>query len=208
MGKKIAIIGAGGHGKVVADIAKLNGYEEILFLDDDTSKKQNGLYPVTGKVSDYKKYKNQYDFFVAIGNNEIRKKISEELLNDDIRLINLIHPSAILDTTLKLADGIVIMANAVVNTDTNLARGVIVNTGATVDHDCNIGSYTHICPGVHIAGSVEIGSNVWIGIGASVINRIRICNDVTVGAGAIVIRDLVEHGTYIGIPARRIGGDQ
>ncbi len=204
MDKKLVIIGAGGHGKVVADIAKRNGYEEILFLDDDTSKKNNGLYPVVGKINDYKKYKNQYDFFVAIGNNEIRKKISEELLNDGIYLINLIHPSAILDATVKLQNGIAIMANVVVNADTNLSRGVIVNTSATVDHDCSIDSYTHICPGVHIAGGVEIGSNVWVGIGTSVINQIHIFSDVTIGAGAVVIKDIEKKGTYIGVPTKKL----
>lgn len=203
MSKKLIIIGAGGHGKVIADIARLNGYEEILFLDDDTSKKQNGLYPVIGKVNDYKKYKNQYDFFVAIGNNEIRKRISEELLNNGICLINLIHPSAILDATVKLEDGIAVMANAVVNADTNLSRGVIVNTGATVDHDCSIDSYTHICPGVHIAGGVKIGTNVWLGIGTSVINNLSICDDCLIGAGSGVVNNITTLGTYVGIPARR-----
>ena len=203
MSKKLMIIGAGGHGKVVADIAKLNGYEEIVFLDDDISKKQNGLYLVVGKINDYKKYRNQYDFFVAIGNNEIRKKITEKMLREHIFQINLVHPSAVLDATVILSEGIVIMANAVVNAGTKLSRGVIINTSATVDHDCIIGQYTHICPGVHIAGNVVIGSNVWVGIGTSIINNLFICDDCLIGAGSSVVNDINEYGTYIGIPARR-----
>ena len=81
MCNKLMIIGAGGHGKVVANIAKLNGYKEIYFLDDDVLKKYIGKYQIIGTTKDIDKYKEEYDFFVAIGNNDIRKNISLKLSN-------------------------------------------------------------------------------------------------------------------------------
>lgn len=204
MDKKIIIIGAGGHGKVVADIAKLNGYKEIVFLDDDTSKQTNGNYKIIGTTQDIEKYKGAYDFFVAIGNNKIREKLTNELRKMNITQTVLIHPTAVIDETVLLEEGIVVMANAVVNADTRLSRGVIINTSATVDHDCIINEFTHICPGVHIAGTVNIGKGVWVGIGSTLINNIDICDEVIIGAGSVVIKKIEEKGTYVGNPVRRI----
>lgn len=204
MSKRIVIIGAGGHGKVVADIAKLNGYEKILFLDDDKTKKKNGIYDVVGTVEDIAIYKKEYEFFVAIGSNEIRESMTKRLELLDIMPVTLVHPTAVIDSTVKTGTGIAVMANAVINADTELSDGVIINTGATVDHDCIIGPYTHVCPGVHIAGTVDIGKNVWIGIGSSIINNIIVCSNTVIGAGSIVIEAIDESGVYVGIPARRI----
>lgn len=204
MRNKLIIIGAGGHGKVVANIAMLNGYKEIYFLDDDTSKKYIGKYQIIGTTKDINRYKNEYDFFIAIGDNEIRKKLTMLLLDNDIKPVSLIHPSAVIDSTVQIGYGVVVMANSVVNADANLSRGVIVNTGATVDHDCSIGSYTHICPGVHIAGGVKIGSKVWVGIGTSVINNLSICNDCLIGAGSLVTKNILTKGTYFGCPVRKM----
>lgn len=205
MCNKLMIIGAGGHGKVVANIAKLNGYKEIYFLDDDVLKKYIGKYQIIGTTKDIDKYKEEYDFFVAIGNNDIRKNISLKLSNLNIRQPILVHPTAVIDETVQLSEGTVVMANAVINADTKISKGVIINTGATVDHDCSIGEYTHICPGVHIAGTVTIGSNVWIGIGCSLTNNISICNNTVIGAGGVVLKDVINKGTYVGVPTKKVG---
>lgn len=201
---KLIIIGAGGHGKVVADIAKLRGYDEILFLDDDITKTMIGQYKVVGTSKDIDKYRNDYDFFVAIGNNEIRNKISDELSNMDIIQPVLTHPRAVIDKTVSLEEGTVVMANAVINADCKISKGVIINTGATVDHDCTIEEFTHICPGVNIAGTVNVGSNVWVGIGSVIINNISICDNVFLGAGSLVIKSIEKSGTYVGSPIREV----
>ena len=204
MRDKIVIIGASGHGKVIADIAKLNGYQEIIFLDDDITKTKNGKYDVAGTTADIDKYLEQYDFIIAIGNNEIRKKITKQLDAKNIIQPVLIHPSAIVDPTATISSGTVVMANVVINADTKIGKGCIINTAATIDHDGKIADFVHLSPGVHIAGTVNIGANTWVATGVSIINNLNICNDSIIGAGAVVVKDIKEQGTYIGVPARRI----
>jgi sugar O-acyltransferase (sialic acid O-acetyltransferase NeuD family) len=205
MKDRIMIIGAGGHGKVVADIARLNGYKEILFLDDDISRKTNGRYQVVGTSNDIDRYKEEYDFFVAVGGNDMRERITVKLSEMNIEQPILIHPSATVDETAKIGEGTVIMANAVINADSKIGRGCIINTSATVDHDCIIDDYVHISPGVHIAGGVQIGRKTWIGAGSTVINNVTVCEQCIVGAGSVVIKDIGECGTYVGSPARKVG---
>ena len=188
MNERLIIIGASGHGKVVADIAELNGYKEIAFLDDDRSKKNNGKYKVIGTCSDIDKFIDDHDFFVAIGNNKIRKRITQILLDKDIIQPVLIHPNAIVDKTVLIKEG----------------TGCIINTASSVDHDCMIKDYVHISPGVHIAGTVKVGENTWIGTGTSVINNISIADDCIIGAGTVVIDDISNCGTYVGAPARMV----
>lgn len=204
MDKKLIIIGAGGHGKVIADIAKLNGYQEIFFLDDDPTKKENGKYIVVGTTDKIAKYIDSYDFFVAIGNNQIRKKISLKLKQKKIKQPVLIHPSAIIDESVVVEQGTVIMANVVVNADTKIKEGCIINTASSIDHDCLIGSYVHISPGAHVAGTVVIGDLTWIGIGVSIKNNIKICENNIIGAGSVIVKDIIEKGTYVGIPAKKV----
>lgn len=203
MSKKLVIIGAGGHGKVVANIAKLNGYDDIVFLDDDTSKTMCGIYPIVGTSNDVNHYKNG-DFIVGIGNNLIRRKITSLLLKERYNLVTLIHPTAVIDETVHISKGSVVMANVVINVDTKIGVGCIINTSSSVDHDCIINDFVHVCPGSHVAGSVTIGDNTWIGVGSSIINNVSITKDCMIGAGTVVVEELVESGTYVGIPARRL----
>lgn len=194
--KKLVIIGASGHGKVIADIAVKSGYEEIVFLDDDNQIKECAGFPVVGKTSDANKIHG--DKIVAIGNANIRERIQNGL-ND---VVTLIHPSAVISRRTEIGEGTVIMAGAVVNSDTVIGKGCIINTGATVDHDCRIDDYVHVSVGTHVAGTCEIGKRTWIGAGATVSNNITICGDSMIGAGAVVIKDVEKPGTYIGVPAK------
>ncbi len=203
MNKKIVIIGASGHGKVIADIAGLNGYEEILFLDDDTSKRSCGKYPVVGTSKDIRQYKGNYDFIIAIGNNRIREKISDMLERENIKQTTLIHPSAVIDETVKIKEGTVIMANAVVNAEVQIGRSCIINTASSIDHECILEDYVHVSPGVHVAGTVTIGKSTWIGIGATVINNLSICANCNIRAGAVVVKNVLESGDYQGVPAKK-----
>lgn len=204
--KELIIIGAGGHGKVVADIAQQNDYKNIYFIDD-VKRGYIASFKVIGTSKDIKEYhlrKQEADFFIAIGDNKIREKIYEELKKEGVTLPVLIHPSAVIDQTVKIEEGTVIMANAVVNAGTTIGKGCIVNTAATVDHDCFLESFVHISPGVHVAGTVFIGKNVWLGIGTNVINNVKICSDAIIGAGTTVIKDIEKSGTHVGLPLRRI----
>lgn len=197
--KSIVIIGASGHGKVVADIAKNMGYEKIIFLDDRKTGVV-GKYEIAGTSALADDF--DADFFVAIGNASVRKRIMLELQKKGKNLPVLIHPSAVIAEDAKIGEGTVVAAGAVVNPGVVIGKGSIINTCASVDHDCFIGDYNHISVGVHIAGTVTIGDNVWVGAGATVSNNVSICTDALVGAGAVVVKDIVKAGTYIGVPAR------
>lgn len=197
--RKLVIIGAGGHGKVAADIAVKNGYEEIIFLDDDEAVKACGRYPVIGKSE--KIGETDGDVIAAIGNPVVRKAIQESVGEE--RLTILIHPDAVIAEDVVIGKGTIIMAGAVVNPGSRIGRGCIINTCASVDHDCKLGEYVHVAVGAHVAGHVEIGNRTWIGAGAIVSNNIKICGGCIIGAGAVVIRDIEEDGTYIGVPVRR-----
>ena len=199
--KRLVIIGAGGHGKVIADIATKNGYQEIIFLDDDPLIKDCTGFEVAGTLNDCINYK-KWDFIVEVGNAKIREQIQEKL--SEYNIVTLIHPGAIISRRVSVGKGTVVMAGAVVNSDTVIGKGCIINTGATVDHDCMIGDYVHISVGTHIAGTVRIGEKTWIGAGAVVSNNISICSDCMVGAGAVVVEDIEKSGKYVGIPARQL----
>lgn len=203
MRDKLVIIGASGHGKVIADIARLNGYHEIVFLDDDKSKNKNGIYDVVGTSKDIEAYKKEYDYIIAIGNNAIREKVAKQLNAKNIIQSILIHPSAVVDKTAVIEEGTVIMANAVVNADVTIKKCCIINTAATIDHDCVIEDFVHISPGAHIAGTVYIGKATWIGVGSSIVNNLNICNDCIIGAGSTVIADIKTKGTYVGCPVSK-----
>lgn len=196
--KKLVIIGASGHGKVIADIATLNGYEDIVFLDDDENIKTCAGFPVVGRVADGVVMTG--DKIVAIGNAETRERIQGKLDN----VVTLIHPNAVISRRVQIGRGSVIMAGAVINSDSVVGNGVIINTGASLDHDCVIEDFAHVSVGAHIAGTVRVGRRAWIGAGAVVINNLNICGDCMIGAGAVVVRDISEPGTYIGLPAKRL----
>lgn len=202
---KLLIIGAGGHGKVIADIAlKRNIWQEIAFLDDDDTIQEALGLRVLGPVSQAASFVSEYDMVVAIGNHTIREKFCEQLKAAGVMLPVLVHPNATVGSQVEIGVGTVVMAGAVINCDSKVGEGCIVNTAATVDHDCTIEDYTHISPGTHIAGTVKIGKKCWIGIGASVVNNVNIGNGIVIGAGALVISDVMEEGTYIGIPAKKM----
>lgn len=198
--KQLIIIGASGHGKVVADIAKCNNYTNIAFLDDNDSVTECNGYKVLGKTAEYKKF--DCDFFVAIGNSHIRAKILKELISAHKSITTLVHPNAIIADDVKIGNGTVVMAGAVINPSSTIGEGCIINTCASVDHDNVIGNYVHISVGSHTAGTVAIGDYTWLGIGAVVSNNISICKDCMIGAGAVVVNNLTESGTYIGVPAK------
>jgi sugar O-acyltransferase (sialic acid O-acetyltransferase NeuD family) len=205
MRDKLIIIGASGHGKVVADIAiKMNMWQNIAFLDDDASIKTSMGLEVIGKTADAFVYKDEADFFVAIGNNATRKKVQEKLEEEGMSVVKLIHPSAVIGTDVEIGMGTAVMAGVVINSSSRIGNGCILNTNSSLDHDNVIENYVHISPGVRTAGSVSIGKGTWLGIGSIVSNNVNICSGCKVGAGAVVVKDITEPGTYVGVPVRKI----
>lgn len=204
--EKLLIIGASGHGRVVADCAEaMNCFSEISFADAIFPEQQQNMHwPIIGNDDFWREHISDYQFVVAIGNNEIRAKISNEVIRLGGSLATLVHPTASISTHAEVGQGSVLFANAVVNVGCKLGIGTIINTGATVDHDCIINDYCHIAPGVNISGAVIVGEKSWIGVGSTIIQLINIGNNVTVGAGSTVISDLAPNATYIGSPAKKL----
>ncbi|MDD6022896.1 MAG: acetyltransferase [Oscillospiraceae bacterium] len=200
--KKIAIIGASGHGKVVADIAKKNGYDEIVFLDDNSAVRECGGYPVVGKS--VLAGELGCDVFVGIGNAAVRQQMQEALEASGVSIPRLVHPRAVVADDAAIGAGTVIMAGAVVNSGTTVGKGCIINTCASVDHDCQLEDYVHVSVGAHLAGTVTVGQRTWIGIGAVVSNNLSIVGDCMLGAGTVVAKHIEEAGTYVGVPARKM----
>lgn len=204
----VHVLGAGGHAKVIIDILKKNGEKNIFIFDDDENKigQENILGEVVkGTIDDSHKGNKDYHLIIGIGDNKIRKKISERI-NGCYGLA--IHPSAVIGEDVIIGEGTVIMANAVINSGSRIGKHCIINTAATIDHDCIIKDFVHVSPGAHLGGNIIVGESSWIGIGSSLKNNIVIEKDVVVGAGSVVIQDIKQHGVYIGIPAKRMEKDR
>ena len=200
----LAILGASGHGKVLADIAELTGWEKIDFFDDAwPERKNNGAWQVIGDTQKLLDSLKAYDgVIVAIGNNKIRQRKLQQLESAGAEIITLIHPSATVSRYTKIGLGSVVVAGAVINPDCNIGSGVIINTCSSVGHDCTLGDAVHICPGARLAGGSEVNDRAWIGVGSSVRQLIRIGSDAIVGAGAAVVQDVLPNITVVGVPAR------
>lgn len=201
--KNLLIIGAGGHGKVVADVVQsLAIYEKIEFLDDNC--KANIGFSILGPVAHVKQYIHKFDVFVAIGNNKMRGDFLKSLIELGANIPTFVHPSAVVSKRASIGIGSIVMPGAVVNAGASLGKGCIVNTCASIDHDCLIEDYCHISVGAHLAGNVYLGEKVWVGIGALVNNNIGICSNTCIGAGAVVVKNIAEPAIYIGIPAKKM----
>lgn len=206
--KNVVIIGAGGHAKVIADIIKKSGDEIIGFLDD---KIENGTiilenYKVIGDLNNrfaMAVTKKDVEFIIAIGDNKKREEISH---SPNLKFYTLIHPSAQIGLDVRIEEGTVVMANVCINSSARIGKHCIINTGAIIEHDNIIEDYVHISPNATLGGTVKIGESTHVGIGSIVKNNITICKNCTIGAGAVVVKDILEEGTYVGVPAKKIGG--
>lgn len=203
MSKSVVIIGASGHGKVIADII-VNSDDKVLgFLDDadDVQGKKIIGFPVLGKIADFDKYRD-CEFVIAIGNPYVREKISNEL---PVKWYTAIHPTAVISSLdVEIGEGTVIMANAVVNPSARIGKHCIINTGAIVEHDNILEDYVHISPNATLAGVVTIGKSTHIGACACTKQVINIASDCVIGAGSVIVKDITVSGTYVGVPVKKI----
>jgi sugar O-acyltransferase (sialic acid O-acetyltransferase NeuD family) len=204
----IAIVGAGGHGQVVADILRARrlagGDVRVVGYVDDRRMLHGKAFldiRVLGPVNMLASLDID-GVIVAIGDNAARARLSRALEEAGLKLGTAIHPTAIVGSDVMVGEGSMISAGAIVTTGTLLGRGVILNTGCTVDHHTVLGDFVHIAPGVHMGGEVRIGEGALVGIGAVVLPRVAIAVRATVGAGAVVTRDVPEGVTVVGNPAR------
>ncbi len=201
----LLILGAGGHGKVLADTASSTGcWNKIAFLDDRYPAISSVLsWPVLGTFRQAAAFLGEYsELTVAVGDNPLRVRLLRQFAGSGFGLPVIIHPTAFVSKGAVLEAGSVIFAQAAVNTGAKIGIGSIINTGATVDHDCVLGDGVHISPGVHLAGEVDVGNYSWLGIGAAVIQQISIGKNAVIGAGTVVIADVPANATVAGVPGR------
>lgn len=198
----VIIIGAGGHAKVVADIVQKSGDRVVGFLDNRHSDGEFINLPILGKDTDYEQFM-QYQFVIAIGNAIARERIATTMKS--VQWYTAIHPNAVISTiNTSIGEGTVVMANAVINPSAQIGKHCIINTSSLVEHDNTISDYVHIAVGAKLAGTVTVGKRTWVGAGTTVSNNVTICSDCIIGAGSVIVKDIVETGTYVGIPAKRI----
>ena len=190
---RLSIIGAGGHGKVVAEVAQGCGYVDITFLDQKwPEKKTNGAWQVVGvspAADDL--------LFCAVGNNATRRLLS--IASSPMPI--LIHPAAVISSSVTVAAGSVAMAGAIVNAGAKIGQGAILNTGCSIDHDSILGDFVHVSPGARLGGDVRVGDGTWIGIGAVVCEGVTIGANVVIAAGAAVVNDVADNTRVGGVPA-------
>jgi sugar O-acyltransferase (sialic acid O-acetyltransferase NeuD family) len=204
MTSRLAILGAGGHGRVTADCALAIGWKEVVLFDDGGAK-STGPWEVCGTRQNLTERLAEFDgVVVSIGSNSTRARLTIELAAEGARLASLIHPRATVSPYAEVGAGSVVFAGAVVNIGARLGKAVIINTGATIDHDCVLADGVHVAPGAHLAGGVTVGAETWVGVGAAVREYMTLGSGVMVGAGAVVVRSVVDRHTVIGNPARRL----
>ncbi|MDC0350832.1 acetyltransferase [Candidatus Pelagibacter sp.] len=198
MNKKIAIVGAGGHGKVVGEIALLNNYKTIDFFDDYILSSDNKFpFPILGNCKDLKNNLQYYDdCFIAIGENKIRYEIMTKLIRLKAHFVNLIHPTSTISQYSNLDKGICVMANAAINPGTTIGEGVIINTSTSVDHDCFVEDYAKISPGCTLSGNVRVGKLTHIGTGSSVHPGIVIGSNVKIGVGSSIFKNIENNKVF------------
>ncbi|MEK4047173.1 acetyltransferase [Paenibacillus sp. FSL H8-0048] len=200
----LLILGAGGHGKVVAETALRTGlWDEIAFLDNDSTLNKVIGIPVIGGFDTYPNHKETYSSaIVAIGNNHSRLTWLTTLEQAGYKIPVIIHPSSILSKFCEIESGTVVLAGVVVNANARIAKGCILNTSSTIDHDCVIGNGVHISPGTNVSGTVTINDFTWLGVGSKIVNNITIGSYVIVAAGAVVINDIPDSVMVAGVPAQ------
>jgi sugar O-acyltransferase (sialic acid O-acetyltransferase NeuD family) len=196
----VAVLGAGGHAKVVISTLRSAGIPVTAVLDDEPGTWGGEVLgvPVRGAMIEAPSHTRRA--VIAVGSNAARARIAAAL--PSIEWATVIHPGAVIAEGVQIGAGTVVFAGCVIQPDTVLGEHVILNTGSSVDHDCVVGDFVHLAPGVRIAGTVHIERGAFLGIGSIVIPGRRIGADAIVGAGGVVIGDVPAGATVVGVPAR------
>ncbi len=210
MSKRVVILGAGGHGQVVADIlwqmnASGTDVVPVGYLDDNPrlTKQRFQDVPVLGLIADLSLVSHDA-VVVAVGDNATRRRLYDALMLRGESFYICRHPRAVVASGVSIGPGTMICAGAIINPGSVIGSNVILNTGCTVDHHNRIGDHVHIAPGVHLGGDVTIGEGTLVGIGATVMPGRHVGAWSVVGAGSLVSRDLGDAVTAVGMPARAI----
>lgn len=203
--ERLAIIGTGGHAKVVVDALLLLGWQPgalDYYTEDSTAFCVSFFGSMIRPLLEADLGSRL--FHVAIGSNAARRRIANGLIAAGGLPFSVIHPKAIASTTSRIGAGSFLAAGAIIGPGAELGANCIVNHGAIVDHDCRLSDACHVAPGATLGGGVVLGSGVLIGAGANVLPRVNIGAAAIIGAGAVVHRNVPTGKTYVGVPARQI----
>ncbi len=199
------LIGYSGHAFVVYGIFRSAGKKVIGYCD--IKEKEYNPFGLTyfGTETSETGFKAlaENDFFIAIGDNGLRKKIYDRQEQQNLRPVNAVHPSAVIDASAKIADyGVMIAANVSINPLASVDTGAICNTGCIIEHECVVGAFAHIGPGAVLCGNVKVGSETFVGANSVIKQGISIGKNVMIGAGAVVVKDVPDNVTVVGVPAK------
>jgi sugar O-acyltransferase (sialic acid O-acetyltransferase NeuD family) len=201
--KSILIVGGSAGAKIATNIfKKTHPYHILYYVECFADEIQvNRLYSKVEKSLDYIK-KNNVEYFIATGDNSLRKK-HYELIKDYTKKepINCIHPSAVVEAK-RLGHGNLVCPNAVVHVDASIGNCTIINTGSVVEHDCWVGDFTQISPNATLCGYVQIGENCFISAGSTIIPKIVVGDNSIVAAGSVVTEDVPPNVMVAGVPAK------
>ena len=193
------LFGASGHSKVILDILLQNKISVECVYDDKP--KTDSIFGIPVRANSLK-YSDANDAIISIGNNSIRKSVSEKYPN--LKFVNAVHFSSIISRFADVGEGTVVMANVTVNPDAKIGNHCILNTGCVVEHDCIIEDFVHISPNAALAGNVTVGEGSQIGIGASIIQGVKVGKWSIVGAGSVIISDIPDYSVVVGNPGKVI----
>jgi len=197
----LAIIGAGGHSKVIADVLTRNGIDSFFIFDSSPNKTGSVIQGESVLLLDDTVQFKEYH--ISIGNNQVRHDIYNKY-KYHAKFTSIISKQAYISHTAKVGEGTFIAAKSVVSSDSYVGVGCIVNHGAIIEHDCEVGVFSHIAPNATLLGGVILGERVFVGAGATILPGVRIVDDVIIGAGAVVLSDIIQRSTVVGAPAKRI----
>jgi acetyltransferase EpsM len=197
MENKVTLYGASGHCKVIVDILNLQNIPIEQIVDDNP--KVADLVNIPVVLS--KEFTKRDNLIIAIGNNLVRKRLSQK---NKATYFKLIHPQTTISPFAIIGNGTVVMAGVAINSSSTIGIHCIINTRALIEHDCSIGNFVHISPMATLAGNVTVGEGTQIGIGATIIQGIKIGKWCMIGAGAVIIRDVPDYAVVVGNPGRII----